>query len=557
MSEILDRLPQVVAQLRTGLGLPELPGTGPDSEPSVTDLVEQLGADRIEWFTRTAAEVMKLAEALVAIGAGHIATLSGHELGYAGLAQSRGMRTPEHLVQSLTGTSYRDAAKQVRVGGGIREARFAERARVTADRERVDGNEPEPTPPPEAPWHSPLTLAASAGEISTTAAEAIIRGLGEPDENTSPEALRAAAERLLPFADTTDADELGRLAREERNLLDVAAVATRENALREMRGLRMLRRDSTGMRGVVLRLDPETESIFTTLIDASTGPRRGGPRFVDPVAVEAAEAVIRDPRSTEQIALDTLVRLMELGAGADPDVLFPHQAALRIVVPVESLDGAVSGGPGASTTSGTSTTLGASGISRPDHSPPGPALLEDSHEAVSDATVQRTLCSAELVAVLLTPDNVPFESSISHRLFTRRQRQALAVRDGGCLFPGCDRPVSWTEAHHITPWSVIPRTEVSDGVLLCRHHHMLVHNNGWTIYRRGADYFLSPPAAIDPEQREVLLESKSGLMRARKRARARQLADVAPRQSGAASLAPGSLRGSEPVGHPGDRLDSS
>ncbi|MEP6482771.1 MAG: HNH endonuclease signature motif containing protein [Rhodoglobus sp.] len=42
------------------------------------------------------------------------------------------------------------------------------------------------------------------------------------------------------------------------------------------------------------------------------------------------------------------------------------------------------------------------------------------------------------------------------------------MRDGGCRFPGCDRPPSWCEAHHIVPWSHGGRTDLADGLLLCR-----------------------------------------------------------------------------------------
>lgn len=560
MSQILDRLPEVVTQLRTGLGLPPHPGstsdeasTAPTPDPSINDLLDRLGAEQVEWFTQTAAEVMKLGEALVAIGAGQIAKLSDRELGYSGLAQRRGMRTPENLVRSLTGSTYRDAARQVRVGGAIGEAQAAERARAFSDRSTPagsDGADEELTPPAvEVPWHSPLSLAASQGDLSTTAAEAISRGLGEPNDLVPADLLREAAERLLPLAPTTDADELGRLAREERNLIDVAGVAEREGALYEMRSLRMLRRDATGMRGVAIRLDPENEAIFSNLIDAATGPRRGGPRFVDPDVVAAAEALINDPRTTEQIALDTLIQLMELGAQTNPATLFPRQAAVRIVVSAERRDEQSQAGSVA-----------------------GIGVLEDSREAVSSSTIERTLCSAELTAILLSPDNVPFESSITMRLFTPRQRRALAVRDGGCMFPGCDRPVSWTEAHHITPWSISPKTEVLDGILLCRHHHMLLHDNGWLIRRRDTDYFLVPPTNLDPEQREVLLESKSALMRQRKRAQAPAPEEARERTQAQAQAQvnnqdPAShspdfasrvrTLGSDPIGHSIDVTDSS
>ncbi|GGE96248.1 HNH endonuclease signature motif containing protein [Mycetocola zhadangensis] len=557
MSQILDRLPEVVAQLRVGLGLPAQiltdshvgpagsdtpgvsmsnagradPGTSDPgvSKPGITDLnahdlVDRLDADEVEWFTRTAAEVMKLGEALVAIGAGRIAVLSDRELGYSGLAQRRGVRTAEHLVQSLTGSSYRDAARQVRIGGAMGEAKAVERAQAQASSRQVeaDGEEPDVSLTVKVPWHFPISLAASKGTLSTSAAEAITRGLGDPTEDAPADLLQAAAERLLPLANTTDMDELGRLAREERNLIDVTGVAQREGALREMRGLRMLRRDATGMRGVALRLDPENEAIFSTLIDAATGPRRGGPRFVDAKNIAAAEALIADPRSTEQIALDTMIQLMELGAEADPGVLFPRQSAVRIVVTADSLD----------------TRSEAGGLT-------GTGMLEDSREAVSGATLERTICSAELTAILLSPDNVPFESSIGKRLFDRRQRRALAVRDGGCMFPNCDRPVSWTEAHHIIPWSMSPKTEVIDGILLCRHHHMLLHNTGWVIRRRETDYVLVPPVGVDPDQKEIPLESKSGLMRARKRARPAARAPTGPPAR------------SEPVGKPLDTIDSS
>ncbi|PWC06049.1 hypothetical protein DF223_13535 [Mycetocola zhujimingii] len=289
---------------------------------------------------------MKLGEALVTIGAGQLAKLSERDLGCSGLAQRRGLRTPEQLVQSITGSTRGEAAKQVRVGTALGEAEAAERLRAAAEREAAaqpksddssDGGDPEMAfcLPVDVPWHSPVSLAVANGELSGTAAGAITRGLGEPTDTVPAELLRSAAERLLLVAATTDADELSRLAREERNQIDVAGIGQRENALHEMRGLRMLRRDATGMRGVAIRLDPENEALFSGLIDTATSPRRGGPRFVDPEHVAAAERLVRDLRSTEQIALDTLIHLMEVGAKADPDTVFDRMVSVRFIVPTE------------------------------------------------------------------------------------------------------------------------------------------------------------------------------------------------------------------------------
>jgi hypothetical protein len=100
------------------------------------------------------------------------------------------------------------------------------------------------------------------------------------------------------------------------------------------------------------------------------------------------------------------------------------------------------------------------------------------------------------------------------RLFTTNQKLALAARDGGCLWPGCDRPPSWTEAHHINQWARDGgQTDIDDGVLLCRFHHLLLHNNHWEIERRGDEYWLVPPADIDREQRPRRLRSKSAALR--------------------------------------------
>lgn len=56
----------------------------------------------------------------------------------------------------------------------------------------------------------------------------------------------------------------------------------------------------------------------------------------------------------------------------------------------------------------------------------------------------------------------------------------LVVRDGGCRYPGCDRPVSWCDAHHVVHWRHGGHTAPDNLVLLCSRHHHLVHSPGWT-----------------------------------------------------------------------------
>ena len=50
---------------------------------------------------------------------------------------------------------------------------------------------------------------------------------------------------------------------------------------------------------------------------------------------------------------------------------------------------------------------------------------------------------------------------------------------------------------------------MADAILLCKHHHLLMHNNRWEVARREAQYWLIPPPDIDPEQAPRAMPSKS------------------------------------------------
>ena len=90
----------------------------------------------------------------------------------------------------------------------------------------------------------------------------------------------------------------------------------------------------------------------------------------------------------------------------------------------------------------------------------------------------------------------------ARRLFTGAVRRALILRDGGCAFPGCDRPHRWCDGHHLRAWADGGTTDLDNGVLLCRFHHRQIHHSGWDV-RLGTDRkpeFL-PPTHLDPLRR--------------------------------------------------------
>ena len=72
-------------------------------------------------------------------------------------------------------------------------------------------------------------------------------------------------------------------------------------------------------------------------------------------------------------------------------------------------------------------------------------------------------------------------------------RRALNLRDQHCCWPGCDRPPSYTEAHHLVPWTRGGRTDLPNLVLLCYRHHWQVHEGGWTILRSDQGWVTIPP----------------------------------------------------------------
>ena len=94
------------------------------------------------------------------------------------------------------------------------------------------------------------------------------------------------------------------------------------------------------------------------------------------------------------------------------------------------------------------------------------------------------LCTGWVRRLLRDPKTgQPLDYNRAQRRFTTRQRRALVIRDGGCVFPGCDRKPKWCDAHHLKPWEDDGPTDLDNGCLLCRRHHTLIHHKGWTLQR--------------------------------------------------------------------------
>jgi hypothetical protein len=412
--------------------------------------VRALDDDALMSVQRELAEARRRVDAASATVVGELARRSHRDLGYRGLAQRTGARTVERLVSNLTGMSGAESRAMVVVG------------------EALGG---------DAPWLNSVVESLASGGLSVGAAAAIKTGLGDPSAEVSREALDQAAQRLADEAKNLTPEKTAQRAREARDELDAAGVADREAALRERRYLRLIPQGD-GMTRVTGLLDPESAALVTDAFDRVTAPRRGGVRFVDPAEQNRAEAIQADERSTEQLMVDAFVQMVRVAGDTDRGAIFGRTApSVRVHVTLDSLQRGV-----------------------------GSAFAEGQGPALSIGTVHRMVCAGGVIPILFDDDGRSLNVGRTERLFTARQRIAIAARDGGCLIDGCDRPPSWTEAHHIDHWDEHHgETNVDDGVALCRHHHMWVHDSGARIVRVRAEYVLhrpgEPPVALKSKSR--------------------------------------------------------
>jgi 5-methylcytosine-specific restriction protein A len=90
--------------------------------------------------------------------------------------------------------------------------------------------------------------------------------------------------------------------------------------------------------------------------------------------------------------------------------------------------------------------------------------------------LRRLACDADLIPVVLGEQGEPLDIGRAERRIPLRMRRAVAARDGGCAHPGCDRPPSWCEVHHVIAWQHGGETKVENLVMLCCHHHDQIHS---------------------------------------------------------------------------------
>ncbi len=449
-----------------------------DLDVAQAKMMSMSDADIVHVLEETATLARQVEQIQVA-AAGVIALRSKREQGHSGLSASRGHRSAAAFVQDVTGSTKSDAARKVRVG----EALLDDDAPSPAHEESADASAQEPI---ATPWHQPLRDALRDSQLTSAQFDAIRRGLGEPPDlgddrlhtDADPDALAQArteardawsraAEQLIGEASERTVEELWQHARTIRDMLDPEGAESRFLERFEKRSFRTYR-GQDGQKRASMVLDDDGDLFIETVLAAALRPRRGGPRFVDSEEKEQARSLADDPRTNDQLAYDLLMDVLRAGALADAESVFgTRQAGVRLV-----------------------QTVDADGNRAP------VAHSEDNLISVPAAAVDQRLCESGFVPVTIDACGKPLDVGREHRLFTPRQRIALAIRDGGCRWRGCDRPASYCEAHHIDEWQRDQgRTDIDRGILLCRYHHMTLHHGGWRITREGdGDFMLQHPS---------------------------------------------------------------
>ena len=253
-------------------------------------------------------------------------------------------------------------------------------------------------------------------------------------------------ERLLAVGRAGTAEHVERIVRGWRRV-DRQAEALEAKRRHDHRALHVYQ-DVDGTVVVRGRLEPEAGAVLMQALTAARDVQQAKAATFDAVNVSA------ETRSFAQQQADALVLVAEtaLHHGIDPGT--PGER-YQVVVHVDA------------------DVLA-------DAEAPGQSVVEGGAR-VSAETSQRLACDASRVEMRHDADGVIVEVSARTRTIPTALRRALAYRDHGCRFPGCDLPFG--QAHHISTGRRAGLRRSPNLVLLCRRHHRAVHEEGFQVER--------------------------------------------------------------------------
>lgn len=303
-----------------------------------------------------------------------------------------------------------------------------------------------------------------AGErmpLSVDQAAEIVRELRKVSPACARESVVAGEQVVVSYAPALTVEQTRRLAIEVRDRIDEDGIEPREVRRRRRRSL-TISTTRDGLTHVDWYLDPESAGWVVSAIDAQVGAELRGPALRGPDLPEA--------RTLAQLRSDAATEAFRHRGACDRGGIDSPAVSMVIRVGLDELRSGV-----------------------------GTASIDGVGTAVSISTARRLAADADIIPAVLGARSEVLDLGRRRRLFTTAQKLALAERDGGCAWAACPHPPAYTEAHHIRWWERdAGPTDISNGVLLCSHHHHRVHADGWLIeVRENVPWFIPPPH-VDP-----------------------------------------------------------
>jgi hypothetical protein len=102
---------------------------------------------------------------------------------------------------------------------------------------------------------------------------------------------------------------------------------------------------------------------------------------------------------------------------------------------------------------------------------------------ITPETARRLACDASVARIITGPDGLPLDVGRAQRTASAAMRRAVELRDGHCVFAGCDALPEWCDVHHVVHWAFGGATSCENGALLCERHHTSCHEGGFTVRR--------------------------------------------------------------------------
>jgi hypothetical protein len=102
---------------------------------------------------------------------------------------------------------------------------------------------------------------------------------------------------------------------------------------------------------------------------------------------------------------------------------------------------------------------------------------------ISRITAERMVCDCAIARLVIDAKGEILDLGRRTRTIPRRLRRAIRLRDQHCQFPGCRAPAAWCDVHHLLHWLLGGETNLDNCALLCRRHHVAVHEGGWKLAR--------------------------------------------------------------------------